>query len=365
MTVVVEVIDLCKRFGKVQAVDQVNFAIGENEFFSLLGPSGCGKTTTLRCVAGLESADSGIIRIGERTVFDPKTRTDLPPNYRAIGMVFQSYAVWPHMKVFDNIAYPLKVRRQSRTSIEQRVARVLEILGMAGLGHRMPSQLSGGQQQRVALGRALALEPTVLLLDEPLSNLDAKLREQMRAELKLIQKETGLPILYVTHDQTEALAMSDRIAVMCEGSIHQLASPSTIYRRPATQFVLDFIGTVNYLPCHLADTRSDTIRLILADGQQCSLPRPPFIPDTTEALLAIRPEDIAIDPTGEGLSANVELGSFIGHANEYRIRLGATSLRVSGDKQLAIAEGTQVGLKFRDGLLLEPDALQRPMARAS
>ncbi|TVR58300.1 MAG: ABC transporter ATP-binding protein [Candidatus Competibacteraceae bacterium] len=365
MTAVVEVAGLHKRFGEVRAVDDVSFAVGAHEFFSLLGPSGCGKTTTLRCVAGLESADRGAIRIGDRIVFDRAGRVDLPPNQRAIGMVFQSYAVWPHMSVFDNIAYPLKVQGRARAVIADRVARVLEILGMRGLERRMPGQLSGGQQQRVALGRALALEPAVLLLDEPLSNLDAKLREQMRAELKLLQKDTGLPILYVTHDQTEALAMSDRIAVMSEGRIHQLAGPSDIYRRPATQFVLDFIGTVNYVPCRLEDPTADPLRLILADGQACDLPRPSFVPAAGDVLLAVRPEDIAIGPDGRGLMAEVELGSFLGHANEYRVRLGDRVLRVVGDKQLNVAEGTTVGLTVRDGLLLERDALERPLARAS
>lgn len=365
MTAIVEITELRKRFGEVRAVDDIGFTIEENEFFSLLGPSGCGKTTTLRCVAGLESADSGTIRIGNQIVFDRARRIDLPPNYRDIGMVFQSYAVWPHMNVFDNIAYPLKVQRQPRAYIGERVARVLDILGMRGLDRRMPSQLSGGQQQRVALGRALALEPTVLLLDEPLSNLDAKLREQMRAELKLIQKQTGLPILYVTHDQTEALAMSDRIAVMSKGRIHQLADPAAIYRRPTTQFVLDFIGTVNYLRCRLDDAGSDPIRLTLADGQSCHLPRPPFVPEATDVLLAVRPEDIAIDQAGTGLKAEVELGSFLGHANEYRVRLGDAVLRITGDKQLRVREGERVGLTVRDGLLLERDALERPLARAS
>jgi ABC-type sugar transport system ATPase subunit len=185
---VVAVEGLVKRFGETVAVDGISFEVGRHEFFSLLGPSGCGKTTTLRCVAGLETAEAGRIRIGEHRVFDADRHLDVPTNKRAIGMVFQSYAVWPHMTVFENIGYPLRVRGVGRREIRERVERVLAILGMPDLEHRLPSQLSGGQQQRVALGRALAVEPTVLLLDEPLSNLDAKLREQMRAELKQVQR---------------------------------------------------------------------------------------------------------------------------------------------------------------------------------
>lgn len=364
---IVEVEGLQKRFGSVTALEQISFTLREQEFFSLLGPSGCGKTTTLRCVAGLESADQGRIRIGGQTVFDADRRIDIPPNHRAIGMVFQSYAVWPHMRVFDNIAYPLKVQGLPRCQIQTRVAEVLALLGMPDLSQRMPSQLSGGQQQRVALGRALALRPSVLLLDEPLSNLDAKLREQMRVELKLIQKESGLPILYVTHDQTEALALSDRIAVMHGGHIHQLDSPQAIYQHPATQFVLDFIGTVNYLPCRIEAQDGDQVQLRFSDGQGYVLPCPSYIPDSRDVLLAIRPEDIAfsIDLQAPGLEAIVEWCSFLGYAHGYHLRLDNHILRLQGAKHRPLQEGQPVRLQLRSGLLLAPDALHNPLARAS
>jgi iron(III) transport system ATP-binding protein len=367
MKAVVSVRDLSKRFGSVVAIDDVSFEIAEHEFFSLLGPSGCGKTTTLRCVAGLETADAGTIEISGRPVYRAADRRDVPPNERGIGMVFQSYAVWPHMSVFDNIAYPLKVRQMPRGKITERVTHVLGILGMEGLDRRRPSQLSGGQQQRVALGRALALEPSVLLLDEPLSNLDAKLREQMRAELKLIQRESGLPILYVTHDQVEALAMSDRIAVMRAGRVHQLATPEEIYRRPATAFVLDFIGSVNYVPCRIAGTENGAVTVQCRDEGTVVLARPPYVPDGPDALLAVRPEDIRLivpDGTG-GLPGRVILRSFCGAGFEYRVRLGDAELRVVTGKDVDLEEGSEVRVTVVEGLLLDADALSRPEARAS
>lgn len=350
----VTVAGLVKRFGEVRAVDGISFEVRDGEFFSLLGPSGCGKTTTLRCVAGLESADEGRIAIGAQTVFDGAGRLDVPVNHRDIGMVFQSYAVWPHMTVFENISYPLRIRGAGRAAIGERVARVLAILGMEALGERMPSQLSGGQQQRVALGRALALEPSVLLLDEPLSNLDAKLREVMRAELRQIQRETGLPILYVTHDQTEALAMSDRIAVMSEGRIHQLAPPEDVYLRPATEFVLGFIGTVTMLPCTLVERTAERLVLRLEDGQTVSLPAPDACPDGDRLRLAIRPEEVELVPAGSAGAATgqVVLRSFLGPAQEYRIDVAGVRLRAETDRATHFRDGEAVGLRLRDGLLL-------------
>ena len=357
MSAVVEVTGLTKRFGEVTAVNDVSFAIAEREFFTLLGSSGCGKTTTLRCVAGLESGDAGRIAIGGETVFDAAAGIDVGSERRAIGMVFQSYAVWPHMSVFDNIAYPLRIKRVGREAIARRVADVLAILDMAKLGARMPSQLSGGQQQRVALGRALAMNPKVLLLDEPLSNLDAKLRESMRAELKQIQKETGLPILYVTHDQVEALAMSDRIAVMAHGVVHQLAPPDAIYRRPATRFVLDFVGAVNTLPCRIVGEADGRIELALADGSRLTMPTPPAVPDAAELELAVRPEDVDVHPPTAGLpSARVILQSFIGTGFDYRLSLGGATVRAQTGKQVRFADGDEVGVSVREGLLLDARA---------
>jgi ABC-type Fe3+/spermidine/putrescine transport system ATPase subunit len=354
MSGIVEVSHLTKRFGPVTAVDDVSFEIGKSEFFTLLGSSGCGKTTTLRCVAGLETADEGEIRIAGETMFARRSGTNVPTHRRAIGMVFQSYAVWPHMSVFENIAYPLKVRGVGRRMIAERFAEVLRILDMEGLGDRMPSQLSGGQQQRVALGRALAVEPRVLLLDEPLSNLDAKLREQMRAELKQIQRETALPILYVTHDQVEALAMSDRIAVMSLGRIHQVAPPTEIYNSPATRFVLDFIGAVNYLPCTPRGEANGWLTLDVAGCGRLAIPRPPGLPNGPSYELAVRPEDIIIVPAdAEGLAARVEVRSFVGEAFEYYLRVGDFLVRARTDKLTEFPEQAEVRVGVRGALVLD------------
>ena len=359
MTGAVTVTGLTKRFATVAAVDDVSFTLGEGEFFTLLGPSGCGKTTTLRCIAGLESADTGRIEIAGRPVFEAGRGLDLPANARDIGMVFQSYAVWPHMSVAQNIGYPLKVRRRPAAEIAGRVDHVLGLLDLAGLGGRMPSQLSGGQQQRVALGRALAVEPRVLLLDEPLSNLDAKLREQMRAERKLLQRKAGLPIVYVTHDQIEALSMSDRIAVMNAGRIHQLAPPDQIYDKPRTRFVLDFIGAVNVLPCNVAGQDGGELRLDVPGGSW-RLPAPASLPRAENLALAVRPENLVMaEPAmapADAPRARVTLRAYLGDGYDYRVQLDAHGLRLRAEKSQTVAEGAEVALIARRGVLLDADA---------
>jgi ABC-type Fe3+/spermidine/putrescine transport system ATPase subunit len=365
--ITIEVEGLTKRFGETTAVDAVSFAMEDHEFFSLVGPSGCGKTTTLRCVAGLETADEGRIGIKGTVVYASAERIDVPTHHRAIGMVFQNYAVWPHMSVFQNIAYPLRLTGASRSDQRERVGRVLEMLGMEQLGARKPSQLSGGQQQRVALGRALVGEPDVLLLDEPLSNLDAKLREQMRIELKRIQRETGIPILYVTHDQLEALSMSDRIAVMEGGRIHQVASPLEIYDRPATRFVLDFIGSVNYLPCELLEATPESLTLRVEGGGTLKLPRPAYVPEGREMMLAVRPEDMTLGATAAGsdLLATVELRSFLGNLCEYRVRHHDLELRVQTEKSEIVSEGTDVVVSVQRGYLLDRGSAADALSRVS
>jgi len=234
--------------GRFRAVDDISFEVEKGTFFTLLGPSGCGKSTTLRSIAGLEDPDAGTIRIADRLVFSSTERIEVPPHKRDIGMVFQSYAIWPHMTVFENVALPLKASRKglSRSQIRERVLRALATVQMEGLEDRPAPHLSGGQQQRLALARALVKEPKVMLLDEPLSNLDAKLREQMRVELSEILKRLNITTLYVTHDQAEALAMSHRIAVMHRGRIIQTGTPREIYYRPNSKFVADFIGQCNF-----------------------------------------------------------------------------------------------------------------------
>lgn len=346
--------NLVKRFGAAVAVDDVSFSLTGNEFFTLLGPSGCGKTTTLRCVAGLEQADAGEIRIQGQPVFSSRDRLNVPTHQRPIGMVFQSYAVWPHMTVFENIAYPLRVRNLHRSRIGDRVAHVLQILDMPGMASRMPSQLSGGQQQRVALGRALAMNPAVLLLDEPLSNLDAKLRESMRAELKHIQKTTGLPILYVTHDQEEAMALSDRIAVMSEGRVQQLATPEDIYARPKNRFVLDFIGAVNYLPATVRNWGGSRATLVVQGGEGMTVHTELALQPGQGVLLAVRPEEAGLvaGKTPTGLSGVVILRSFLGNSLEFQVACGKTTFRILGGKDLPFQVDDPVSVHLHQGIFL-------------
>jgi iron(III) transport system ATP-binding protein len=237
---------------RVRAVDDVTLEAPEGKILTLLGPSGCGKTTTLRCLAGLERPDDGEIRFGSRVVFSRAQGVFVPPEQRHIGMVFQSYAIWPHMTVFENVAYPLRVRRVNPGEIRKRVQAALELVGLAALADRPAPYLSGGQQQRVALARALVYEPEVLLLDEPLSNLDAKVREQVREELRALQRQLNITTVYVTHDQIEALALSDVVAVMRDGKVLEVGTPRDLYERPRTRFVAQFLGTTNLLPGKLA-----------------------------------------------------------------------------------------------------------------
>ena len=239
-----------KCFGDTVVLRDFTQEFREGEFITLLGPSGCGKTTMLRMIAGFERPTQGEIAIGEQVVSSKKVF--IPPEKRDIGMVFQSYAVWPHMTVFDNVAYPLRIKKLPKGEVEHRVEALLQVVHLGRYAQRMPGQLSGGQQQRVAIGRVIVREPKVLLMDEPLSNLDAKLREGMRYEIKEIQRELGITVVYVTHDQTEAMAMSDRIVVINRGVIQQVGTPQEIYRTPANQFVADFVGRVDFLRAHPA-----------------------------------------------------------------------------------------------------------------
>ncbi len=287
----IEVARLGKHFGSTHAVGPVTFAIGSGEFVSLLGPSGCGKTTTLRMIAGFEQPSSGSIRIGEADM------AGVPVERRGIGMVFQSYALFPHLSVFDNVAFGLRLRRMERTAMTRAVNESLALVGLDSLATRMPRELSGGQQQRVALARALAVRPSVLLLDEPLSNLDLKLREQMRDEIRRLQRELGITALYVTHDQSEAMAMSDRIAVMNKGVIEQLGTPRDIYERPDSVFVARFIGQCTVLEGRLTGPDTFTARsgtsLRVAPGGR-----------TGAVGLVIRPEFVRLLADGDRAAVN-------------------------------------------------------------
>ena len=273
-----------KRFGGVTAVNDFDLTVKDGEFVSILGPSGCGKTTTLRMIAGFERATEGEIYIGNHCVSSSNQGTFVPPEKRDIGMVFQSYAVWPHMTVAENVGYPLKIQKVDKKEREERVQRMLELVHLGEYSKRYPHQLSGGQQQRVALARALVAQPGLMLLDEPLSNLDAKLRESMRFEILAIQKELGITVVYVTHDQGEAMAMSDRVVVMSKGVVQQIGAPHEIYTQPANKMVADFIGLVNFID---GDVRGDRVFI---KGSNVSFPNNSDVKG--EATIAVRPENI-------------------------------------------------------------------------
>jgi len=343
-----DVTELSKTFSggdgqTVRATDGVSFSVAEGDMFTLLGPSGCGKTTTLRCIAGLERADTGEISIAGHPVFSSARRIDIPVHARDIGMVFQSYAIWPHMTVFDNVAFPLRVspNRPSRSEIERRVMAGLERVQLADFAGRPATKLSGGQQQRLALSRALVREPQMLLLDEPLSNLDAKLREQMRFELKKLQRDLGITCLYVTHDQFEALALSDRIAVMCDGRIEQIGTPKEIYERPTNQFVANFIGTANFLRGRVVQRPDPDGGDYVIDTEigeiRCRAGRAGK--GTDNVIVAIRPEHVL---AGAGLrhgadnvfTAEVLNWVYLGESNDIEARIGDVPLRIkSGTEQ--------------------------------
>lgn len=312
---------LYKRFGNVTAVGDFNLEVKDGEFVSFLGPSGCGKSTTLRMIAGFERPTEGDILLGDQVVSSAETHVFVPPEKRNIGMVFQSYAVWPHMTVAENVAYPLKIQKVSREERDNRVKEALEMVHLDRYGERYPSQLSGGQQQRVALARALIAQPGLLLLDEPLSNLDAKLRESMRFEISSLQKRLGITVIYVTHDQSEAMTMSDRIVVMNAGVIQQVGKPYDVYTHPANKMVADFIGLVNFLPAEVKGDR------IFVKGTQVSFPNTAGLPQG-EAVLGVRPENITLSKTGGMLQGQVKHRFYMGDAVDYRIQVGEQVLRV-------------------------------------
>ena len=340
----VRLIGIKKEFGDVVAVDQFSVDIADGEFVSFLGPSGCGKTTTLRMIAGFDMPTSGDIYIGDTLMSSVEEKKFASPEERNIGMVFQNYAVWPHMTVFDNIAYPLKIKKEKRSIIRNKVDQNLSLVGLEGFGERYPHQLSGGQQQRVALARALIMDPEVMLLDEPLSNLDAKLREEMRFEIKDLQKKTGVTIIYVTHDQAEAMVMSDRIVVMNTGYIQQVDNPREIYENPANKFVADFIGLTNFVECEVISR--DTV--LLTDGTGAHKLKAHIPSDIGEkAVLSVRPENIEIGEKDGDIKGVVTRTVYLGNMIDYRITVGDVELRVESDAEEVFPEGSKVTLRFK------------------
>lgn len=310
------------------AVDDVSFTIGAGEIVVLLGPSGCGKTTTLRCVAGLEHPTGGVISLGGEVISAPEQGVLMPPRLRNVGMVFQSYAVWPHMTVRQNVAYPLKNRGLSRAQADAKVAEALALVDLASYADRPVTQLSGGQMQRVALARSMVYAPRLLLLDEPLSNLDAQLRLRLRDDLRRIIKAAGLTALYVTHDQTEAVVLGDRIGVMRDGKLLQIASPQEVYNRPADLFVASFTGATNFIAGRVIDRAGDLGRVQVGEGHILSAWMPASVGPGASVRVAVRPENIHLAPAGDGpnhFTARVRAQRYQGMQTTYDLDLFGAS----------------------------------------
>ena len=343
----IQIDNLNKSFGHHHVLKDVSLDIEEKEFVTLLGPSGCGKTTTLRLLAGFLTPDEGEIRVSGQLLSSPKLT--VPPERRRMGMVFQNYAVWPHMSVFDNVAFGLKLARIGRAEVDERVARVLAAVGLEGLEGRHPAELSGGQQQRVALARSLVVEPSILLLDEPLSNLDAKLRERMRGELKSLQRRTGVTFVYVTHDQAEAMALSDRVAVFHEGVLQQYGRPREIYERPANLFVADFMGIVNRLSGEVVERTDGHLRVRVGDHVLAATGPAAGEDSACEVTLAIRPESVRLgaapaDGPANRLDGSVVEATFLGSIVDYQVDVGGLLLRVQADRHVVREVGSKVQL---------------------
>jgi iron(III) transport system ATP-binding protein len=352
----VQINNLVKMFGSVAAVDHINIDIEPGEFFTLLGPSGCGKTTTLRMVGGLEKPTEGSITIGDDVVVSVSDRKFVQPEKRDLGMVFQSYALWPHMTVFENVAYPLKMRKFKKSDISDRVSEALRQVGLTGFEQRPSPLLSGGQQQRVALARALVYSPRVLLLDEPLSNLDAKLRVTMRQELRELQERVDVTMIYVTHDQVEALSLSDRIAIMNSGNVEQIGTPQEVYLHPATAFAQDFLGqTIGVLGI----MEEDSVVSVKGDGESRlkGTVADPTVKKGDAVLVAIRPERMHAHPqmpsgTANVVRAKVMEATFVGDHYEYKAEIGDEIRVISLPSTTVYAVGDTVYLEFPESAVV-------------
>lgn len=336
-----------KKRGEVRAVDNLSLHIHKGEFVTLLGPSGCGKTTALRLIAGFEQPDSGKIYLGDTLM------NDIPPNKRAVPMVFQSYALFPHLSVYENIAYGLKLKKLSDDAIKNNVEMVLHLVNLVGLENRSPAHLSGGQQQRVALARALVMQPKVLLFDEPLSNLDAKLRVQMRDEIRRLQERLGITSVYVTHDQVEAMSLSDKVVVMNQGRIEQIGDPHEIYARPANVFVADFIGKANFLDSRVEDISEsglisfkvmERVFNIQYKGQE-------KLEKGMEIYVLIRPEAVSVGNPDSYFATTVKKATYLGPVVEYEVEAGDRIISIvdyNPQIKKVYSEGAEVGIKFCD-----------------
>lgn len=329
---IIRIEGVSKGYGDHQILNDLTLSITKGTCFTLLGPSGCGKTNLLRLIAGFESPDKGKIYIDGVLVSDPENGIEIPPENRGLGVVFQDYAVWPHMSVFENIAYPLKIAKRPKDEINTLVMEMVDIVGLTGLDKRLPSELSGGQQQRVALARALVSKPSVLLLDEPLSNLDANLREEMRFEIKELQRKLGVSVLYVTHDQEIGLAISDQVAIMNEtGCIQQIGTPYEIFEQPVNPFVFNFMGIANFI-----DVRRDGANFFVGTGTQ-PIPwqKPEGEGDTWVGCF--RPSDVKLSREGEGLTGVIRRENFLGAMMDYLIEIDGAFLRTSIETHVALA----------------------------
>ncbi|HHY33775.1 MAG TPA: ABC transporter ATP-binding protein [Firmicutes bacterium] len=333
---------ICKRYGRHEVLKDLSITIKDRECFTFLGPSGCGKTVILRQVAGFENPDKGQIFIGDTLVASGERRISLPPETRKISVVFQDYAVWPHRTVFENVAYPLHIQRVPKGEVEERTREAISQVGLAGLEKRMPYQLSGGQQQRVALARALVSRPQVMLLDEPLNNLDANLREEMRFEIKELQRKFGVTILYVTHDQDTALVISDRIAILDKnGKIRQVGSPREVYENPVDAFVFKFMGVANLVPVQV----HNDVAYVQGTEMQVGRAIPAQLRSAPRIVMAFRPMDAELSRSPDGLEGVVKRVTFLGATLDYLITVGPHEVRVEQDTHEAIANG----LVFSEG----------------
>ena len=344
----VRVENLVKRFGEVVAVAGISFEVPKGKLLTLLGPSGCGKTTTLNIIAGFETPDDGNVHVGERLISSASESVLVPAHKRNLGMVFQSYGLWPHLRVRDNVAFGLQMRKTPKNEIAGAVERALGLVRLDGLGERYPSQLSGGQQQRVAFARALVYEPDVLLLDEPLSNLDAALREEMRLELKDLQTQSGITTIFVTHDQVEAMVMSDIIVVMNEGRIEQMGSPSDVYQNPANQFVAGFVGVSNFLEGEVVAVGMGDARTAVKVGEMTLFCRTAGVAEGSKVLLSIRPEDCVAsleappEGTPNAIKCTVEKAVYMGGVLELWLNAGGGQIRVHGHRLPILESGASV-----------------------